>query len=110
MTVSEAHLNTSTRLVPVLENSTQENKQRAYDSGFNLFVAKPDLFVAKPMGVETLKEVLTVIDPGAATLTARDLAHRLAEVWKRTFRSRIAPSEVKLAAVNQATCPTVIRP
>jgi CheY-like chemotaxis protein len=60
--------------VALTGNSTPEIKQRAYDSGF-------DLFVAKPMGVETLKEVITVIDPGATTLAARDLAHRLSEVW-----------------------------
>jgi CheY-like chemotaxis protein len=46
------------------------DKQRAYDSGF-------DLHVAKPMGMETLKEFLALLDPAAADLQAAEI-HRLA--------------------------------
>jgi len=62
-------------LVALTGHASQEFKQRAYDAGY-------DLFVAKPMSVETLKEVLTVMDPNAAELPAREVAHRLAEIWK----------------------------
>jgi CheY-like chemotaxis protein len=48
---------------------SDEDKQRAYQSGF-------DFHVAKPMSLETLKELLTLLDPSAeATLSER--IHRL---------------------------------
>lgn len=62
-------------LVALTGHANQEYKRRAYDAGF-------DLFVAKPMSVDTLKEVLTVIDPNVAELPAREVAHHLAEAWK----------------------------
>jgi len=62
-------------LVALTGHADQEYKRRAYDAGY-------DLFVTKPMSVDTLKEVLTVIDPNDAELPARDVAHRLAEGWK----------------------------
>ena len=36
-----------------------ENKQRAYQNGF-------DFFVAKPMKLETLQELLALLDPSGA--------------------------------------------
>lgn len=63
-----------TVLVALTGHATPEFKSRAYDAGF-------DLFVAKPMDVETLKEVLTVIDPSATQISAREWAHRLAAIW-----------------------------
>ena len=43
-------------LVAVTAWSRDEDKRRAYDSGF-------DLHVAKPMSVEQLKELLALLDP-----------------------------------------------
>jgi two-component system, chemotaxis family, CheB/CheR fusion protein len=43
-------------VVAVTAWSRDEDKRRAYDSGF-------DLHVAKPMSVETLKELLRLLDP-----------------------------------------------
>jgi CheY-like chemotaxis protein len=45
-------------LVAVTGWSREEDKRRAYDAGF-------DLHVTKPMRLETLKELLTLIDPAA---------------------------------------------
>jgi CheY-like chemotaxis protein len=46
------------------------DKQRAYDAGF-------DLHVAKPMSVETLKELLTLLEPPRGESRAAQV-HRLA--------------------------------
>jgi CheY-like chemotaxis protein len=43
-------------VVAVTGHNSDEDKRRAYDSGF-------DLHVAKPMGVETLKDLLKLLDP-----------------------------------------------
>jgi CheY-like chemotaxis protein len=43
-------------VVAVTAWSRDEDKRRAYDSGF-------DLHVAKPMHIETLKELLLILDP-----------------------------------------------
>src|SRR5437762_11646846 len=43
-------------VVAVTGHNSDEDKRRAYESGF-------DLHVAKPMDVETLKELLTLVDP-----------------------------------------------
>ena len=48
--------NMHTILVAVTGWSRDEDKQRAYESGF-------DLHVAKPMNAETLKELLALVDP-----------------------------------------------
>jgi two-component system, chemotaxis family, CheB/CheR fusion protein len=45
-------------LVAVTGWTREEDKRRAYDCGF-------DLHVAKPMSVETLQELLVLLDPGA---------------------------------------------
>jgi len=49
-------------LVAVTGWSRDEDKRRAYDAGF-------DLHVTKPMRLETLKELLSLIDPAAETKT-----------------------------------------
>jgi CheY-like chemotaxis protein len=48
--------NTQTILVAVTGWSGDEDKRRAYESGF-------DLHVPKPMSVEALKELLALVDP-----------------------------------------------
>ena len=47
-------------LVAVTGWTRDEDKQRAYECGF-------DLHVAKPMSLETLKELLALLDPAAAS-------------------------------------------
>jgi CheY-like chemotaxis protein len=44
--------------VAVTGFATPEDKQRAYESGF-------DLHVAKPMSAEKLKELLALLDPSS---------------------------------------------
>jgi CheY-like chemotaxis protein len=61
-------------LIALTGYSSKEFKQRAYEAGF-------DLFVAKPMSVDTLKEVLSIIDPNVSKLPAREVARELAKVW-----------------------------
>lgn len=46
-------------LVAVTGRSGEEDKQRAYECGF-------DLYVPKPMSVEKLKELLSLLDPEGA--------------------------------------------
>lgn len=46
-------------LVAVTGWTREEDQRKAYDAGF-------DLHIAKPMTVETLKELLSIVDPEAA--------------------------------------------
>jgi CheY-like chemotaxis protein len=50
-------------VVAVTAWSRDEDKRRAYDSGF-------DLHIAKPMTIETLKELLRLLDPTHEELSA----------------------------------------
>jgi CheY-like chemotaxis protein len=49
-------------MVAITGLSGDEHRQRAYDSGF-------DLFVSKPLGADKLKELLALLDPAIAGRT-----------------------------------------
>ena len=54
--IRQQRCNIHTVLVAVTGRSGDEDKRRAYESGF-------DLHVPKPMSVEALKELLMIVDP-----------------------------------------------
>ena len=61
-------------LVAFTGHAELEAKQRAFEAGF-------DLHVAKPVNIDKLMELLTLIDPQADNMSAAGRVYRLASVW-----------------------------
>src|SRR5690349_9608584 len=61
-------------LVALTSFTTREDKHHAYAAGF-------DLHVAKPMSIETLKQILKLLNPTEAESTS-ELIRRLNVVWR----------------------------
>ena len=65
-------------LVALTGAANFDDKQRAYEAGF-------DLHVAKPMNIDKLMELLALIDPKASDMSPAGRVYRLATTWKESM-------------------------
>jgi len=64
-------------IVALTGAASSEDKQRAFEGGF-------DLYVAKPMTVDKLMDLLALIDPKASSMSQAGRVYRLASLWGKS--------------------------